>query len=249
VKQIDVLPDDILLGIFDFYVHVDTSHSFVGKTGVERWQSLVHVCRRWRGLVLGSPRRLNLQLYCTPKTPVRDTLDVWPALPLIVEGDMALSSGTDDIIAALGQSNRVCKVILGRLASWQLEEVLAAMHVPFPELTDLRLTSDGKTMPVIPNSFLDGSAPRRLRIFILLGIPFPGLPKLLLFATHLVHLRLYNIPHSGYFSPEAMLALLSVLSSLKASLKGLPLNSNLLNLALTAKLDVFLHQNVLSSPL
>jgi hypothetical protein len=41
---------------------------------------------QWRTLVLESPRRLNLRLFCTPKTPVKDTLDVWPALPLIVEG-------------------------------------------------------------------------------------------------------------------------------------------------------------------
>ena len=46
-------------------------------------------------------------------------------------------------------------------------------------------------------------------------IPFPGLPSLLLSATHLVQLRLTNIPHSGYISPEAMVGLLCALSSLK----------------------------------
>jgi F-box-like len=105
MKRIHVLPDDVLLEIFDFFV--DMRPPYLKKTGTEAWQSLVHVCRRWRSLVLGSPRRLNLQLYCTPKTPASETLDVWPALPLIVEGDMDLSSGTDNVIAALGQSNRV----------------------------------------------------------------------------------------------------------------------------------------------
>jgi hypothetical protein len=68
---------------------------------MEAWQSLVHVCRRWRSLVLGSPRRLNLRLLCTPKTHARDTLDVWPALRLIVEGnkDATFSPGTDNVIA------------------------------------------------------------------------------------------------------------------------------------------------------
>ena len=47
------------------------------------------------------------------------------------------------------------------------------------------------------------------------GIPFPGLPKLLLSANHLVDLSLTNIPHSGYISPEAVIVLLSVLSSVK----------------------------------
>ena len=209
--RIGVLPDDMLLEIFDFYMNP----SYRNKTEIEAWQSLVHVCRRWRSLVLASPRRLNLQLYCTPKTPARDTLNVWPALPLLIVGIMALTPGTDNVIAALGQSNCVYKVILLDLADWQMEKVFAAMQVSFPELTDLRLSSHVKTLSVIPvpDSFLGGSAPR-LRYFELSGIPFPRLPKLLLSATHLYYLKLSNIPHSGYFSPEAMASLLSVLSSL-----------------------------------
>ncbi len=184
------------------------------KKNIEKWQSLVHVCRRWRILVFGSPRRLDLQLVCTPRTPSRDTLDDWPALPLLIQGGLTSTSGADDIVVALRHSNRVCEVDL-----WgpyrELEKVLAAMQVPFPELTRLRLLSFDKTLPVIPDSFLGGSSPR-LRHFELWGIPFPGLPKLLLSATHLVNLDLSSIPHSGYLSPEAMVALFSVLSSLKS---------------------------------
>ena len=143
--------------------------------GIEAWQSLVHVCRRWRSLVFNSPRYLNLQLYCTPKTPAKDALGIWPALPLLIAGNMALLSGTDNIVAALGQSNRVCQVIL-QLAGWQLEEILAPMQVPFPELTELRLWSYDSSPVMIPDSFLDGSAPR-LRSFELEGISFPGLPN------------------------------------------------------------------------
>src|SRR6266403_705945 len=208
--RIDVLPDDVLLGIFDFYMDVDLSYG--GKMEIEAWQSLVHVCRRWRRVVFGSPRCLNLRLVCTPKTPARDTLDVWPALPLLIRSFMA-PSGVDNIIVVLGQSNRVCQVGLA-LADRQMEKVFTAMQVPFPELTDLRLTSYGETPPVVPDSFLGGSA-SHLRIFGLFGIPFPGLPKFLMYATHLVELYLSKIPHSGYFSPEAMAALLSILSSLQ----------------------------------
>ena len=191
---------------------------FEKKTSIEAWQSLVHVCQRWRSLVLESRRRLKLQLYCTPETPARDKLDAWPALPLIVGGTM-LSSGTDNIIAALEQTNRVCKVDLQVPADRRLERVLAAMQVSFPELTYLRLEPcpirEACEVPVIPDSFLGGSAPC-LRYFTLRGIPFPGLPKLLSSATHLVDLTLSNIPHSGYISPKAMIALLSVLSSLRS---------------------------------
>ena len=131
---------------------------------------------------------------------------------------MGSTSGMENIIAALEQSNRVRHVSLF-LMSWLLEEVFAAMQVPFPELIELRFFnlsfkfSNGETMPVIPDSFLDGSAPR-LQYFHLSGIPFPGLPKLLLSATHLVYLGLSDIPDFGYISPEAMVAPLSVLSSL-----------------------------------
>jgi len=193
-------------------------NQFGDKREIEAWQKLVHVCRRWRYLVFGLPRRLNLRLYCTPQTPARDTLDVWPALPLIIYGNLAPTNTTDNVIAALGQRNRVCQVALG-LDGWQLEEVLAPMHMSFPELTRLGLWSYGEPPTVIPDSFLGGSAPR-LRTLTLGSISFPGLPKLLLSATHLVNLRLWNIPHSGYFSPEAIVASLSVLSSLETLYLG-----------------------------
>ena len=203
MKRIDVLPDDVLLEIFDFYMSVGA------------WQSLAHVCQRWRNLAFGSPRRLNVRLCCTPETPARDILDIWPALPLIVRGKVTSLSGTDNVIAVLAQNNRVCQINIWGLSEWQLEKVLAAMQVPFPELTDLELVSDGKTLPVIPDSFLGGSAPR-LRKFNLNAILFPGLQKLFFSANHLVYLRLVNIPHSVYISSEAMVTLLSVLSSLDA---------------------------------
>jgi hypothetical protein len=210
--RIDILPDEVLLEIFDFYMVLRLVGEF--KRVTEAWQALVHVCRRWRSLVFASPRRLNLRLFCTPATPARDTLDVWPALPLIVWGNIASSSSTDNVIAALGQSNRVSEVSLSNLEGWQMEQVLAAMQAPFPELTDLQLESRGETPRSIPDSFLDGSAPR-MRSIVFGGIPFPGLPRLHLSATHLVRLCLDDIPHSGYISPEAIVSLLSVLSSLE----------------------------------
>ena len=77
-------------------------------------------------------------------------MDVWPALPLLIDGNMSLLSGMDDIIAALGKTNRVYQVFLENLAVWQLVKVLAAMQVPFPELTRLRLYLGGDTPPVVP---------------------------------------------------------------------------------------------------
>lgn len=84
--SIDVLPDEVLLEIFDFYV-VPQGPFRPDKRETEAWQSLVHMCRRWRSIVFGSSRRLNLQLFCSPRTPVRDTIDIWPELPLHIEVD------------------------------------------------------------------------------------------------------------------------------------------------------------------
>ena len=208
---IDILPDDALLEIFDFHTNRHPPDS--SKAMVEAWITLVHVCRRWRTIVLGSPRRLNLRLFCTPETPAKDRLDVFPTLPLIIAGNMTLS-GTDNIVAALGESNRVCDISLVGLADWQLEKVLAMMQVPFPELTELSLRSFEESSCVIPDSFLGGSALRLLH-FELDGISFPKLPNLLLSTNHLVDLCLFDNSHPGRISPETMVSLLSVLTSLE----------------------------------
>src|SRR6266849_6412952 len=88
------------------------------------------------------------------------------------------------------------------------------MEVPFPELAILRLSIEDSYVPVISDSFLGGSAPR-LRYLHFDAVPFSGLTKLLLFATHLVSIWLFNIPYYGYISPEAMATCLSVLTSLE----------------------------------
>ena len=94
------------------------------------------------------------------------------------------------------------------------------MQQPFPELTDLDLAARDERAPVVPASFLGGSAPQ-LRFLTLHSIPFPGLPKILLSATHLVNVTLRQIPHSGYFSPEALVTCLSVLTRLERLVIGL----------------------------
>jgi hypothetical protein len=182
------------------------------KKDVEAWQLLAHVCRRWRSVVFGSPRRLNLRLVCEPRTP-RGTLDVWPPFPLIIRHIIRTEDflREDGIIAVLKRRDRVCQIDISALDPTSTKILLAAMQHPFPELTDLRL--DG--MPTaIPDSFLGGSAPR-LRKLCLGPFLFPGLPKLLLSATHLVDLQLRYIHHPRIFSLKAMATALSTLASLQ----------------------------------
>jgi hypothetical protein len=63
-----MLPDDVLLEIFDSYVDEDVYGDFEEQR-IEEWVTLAHVCRRWRSVVFQSPHRLNLRLLCTPQTP------------------------------------------------------------------------------------------------------------------------------------------------------------------------------------
>ena len=205
-----MLPDDVLLAIF--YFRADENQNT--KEEIEEWQTLVHVCRRWRSLVFGSPRRLNLRLVCTSRTRARDTLNAWPALPLFVWCYSRYLGSVDNLVAVLARTNCVFQIDLRHISSSYFEGVLAAMQGPFPELRHLVLSSHDKAVPVLPDSFLGGSTPHLIDLE-LNGIPFPGLPTLLVSASHLVHLILYDIPHSGYFSPEAIVTALSSLFKLR----------------------------------
>ena len=183
------------------------------KRAVEAWQALVHVCRRWRSVVFGSPRRLNLQLSFGSGTS-GDMLEVWPALPLLISASV-YQDDADNIAVALERSDRVVEIRLDIHEGPALTKVFAAMHVPFPELTSLRIWSWSATMgTVLPDSLLGGSTPR-LRSLDLHRIPLPVFPKPLLSATHLINLHLTDIPHSAYISPEAMVTALSALNSLE----------------------------------
>ena len=146
---------------------------------------------------------------------MRDTLDIWPPFPLVVDNIAGPKEDMDNVFAALERRDRVDRIRLSEVNGSSLENVFAAMQEPFPELTFLWLSSNREPVPIVPDSFLGRSAPR-LGILMLRGIPFPGLPKLLLSATNLVGLQLWNIPHSGYISPDAVVTALSALTSLES---------------------------------
>jgi F-box-like len=211
----DMLPDDVLLEIFDLDLDEDM-YNYIESFEEVRWVRLVHVCRRWRSVVFQSPRRLNLRLLCTPTTPAKDSLDIWPPLPLIIRdiGDFSDKPSMDNIIAALEHSDRVCEIDLNNISSEHLGYLTnsAAMQKPFPELTylDFHMFGDGPGRR-LPDSFLGGTAPR-LRSLSLCNVPFPGLPKLLLSATRLVFLQLSA---SFYIRPEVLATSLSALTSLE----------------------------------
>jgi hypothetical protein len=205
---IDTLPDDVLLYIFDFYL--------AEASEVEAWHTLVHVCRRWRIVVFESPHRLNLRIACTSETQVREKLDVWPALPVVISGSCSSHKCLDNIMDAFEHHDRVCQIELFLMR--ELEDIFEALEKPFPELTVLNLHSTAFREgwdPIYSYSgqFLGGTT--HLRSLSLTRIPISGLPNLLLSSTDLVDLRLMEIPISVFVSPDEMTTALSALTRLQ----------------------------------
>lgn len=221
---IGVIPDDILLEIFGFYL--EEAYRFcqhMNLKGLEVWCRLTHVCQRWRCVVLASPVRLNLRLVCTGITYPGEMLYFWPTLPIIIEEGwldythwQPSSLKVKNIIAALTgkHRDRVCQISLRDLGISQLEIFTGLMQDPFPMLTHLELSSRDEPVTAISENFLGGSSPL-LQSLHFSNIPFPALPNLLLSTNNLVHLRLWKISHSGYISPEIMVTCLSSLTGLK----------------------------------
>ena len=203
--MIDMLPDNVLLEIFDFYRHNSMSKILILLDKTWRWDILTQVCRRWRHIIFESPRRLDLRLACSHKTPTERLLDIWPPFPIIVRWSIlnaprpADEKGVENIIAAIERRDRISDIYIIGVHGSALEKLVAVMHEPLPILTDFCLTSmDESPVPVLPNTFLGGSAPS-LRRFSLAGISFPTFLKFV-FPSTLFGLRVSRI--LGTFHPR-----------------------------------------------
>jgi len=157
LATIDALPDNVLLETFEFYLGKDDPDEavFDGGHDYNEWQTLVHVCRRWRCVVFTSPRRLDLKLYCCAQERSADskTLDIWPELPIVIDAFATESNAYETIIAALGHRNRVCKIDCYEEFQDSLLEEFAAIDEPFPALTSLDLVSSGQKCQSFPIRF------------------------------------------------------------------------------------------------
>ncbi|KAH9964767.1 hypothetical protein BGW80DRAFT_807229 [Lactifluus volemus] len=219
------LPDDVLLDIFDFYQVVFNKDSQVVNEYSWNWETLVHVCRRWRYIIFESPIRLNLQLFCTETSPVRKLLDVWPPYPLVIRFKVDYSyfivnlepgidsTVTDNLIGALERRDRVreIRVHITNPQNRPCERIIAAMEKPFPALRSFYFKSGDHSEEVILDTLSNGSAPC-LRTLALWEISFPSLPRLLSSTSDLTSLCLFN---AGYIRPETMATSLSALPKLE----------------------------------
>ena len=208
---INILPDDTLIEIF---VH------FVDQVKRNKaWPTLVHVCQRWRSVVFSSTNRLDLQLLCKARSRIRKSLDVWPVMPIVISDrrlQQAPICGVDNVIAALEHHDRVRHIELWGVTHSLLGRLASVIQEPFPELTFLTFLLNNKNAAsTLPGPFFGGSAPRLQRLH-LKGVPYPSILNLLVTATDLVNIDLWNIPYSGYVAAEEMVTWLAPMTRLKS---------------------------------
>jgi hypothetical protein len=171
------------------------------------WYKLAHVCRLWRNIILESPSRLDLHLYCTNGVPVADMLAHSPPLPLTIHYHADLGITAEDksgILLALSHRDRVRHIHLPNVGKF-----VAAMDDQFPILERMYINSWTKV--ILPVTF---RAPN-LRHLTLKTASLPIGSPLLTNAVGLVTLELLDIPASAYFPPSYILTQLSLMAQLE----------------------------------
>ncbi|KAF8269995.1 hypothetical protein EI94DRAFT_1724050 [Lactarius quietus] len=208
------LNDDILLDIFDCY-RLDDENHWNDRLG---WCNLSHVCQRWRHLIYESTFRLGMHIQCTEGTPIVDTLDHLPLLPLHVKYGYRSSFMTNrdelGLYHALRVHGRLFYVSLC-LPPSILHQCFVLMDKHFSILKCLYLrvssTADDTTTLTLPKTFV---APH-LRHLALPGISPPRRLRVLTSTVTLVTLDLWDIQASSYFRPRLLVARLRSLPQLK----------------------------------
>jgi hypothetical protein len=224
--SIDILDDDSLLNIFRLYRPVILDEDEVddcriltgGEWSRERWwYKLVHVCRRWRSLILASPSHLGLCLVCTYRTPVARMLAHSPPLPLIIdhlaqEHDVT-AKDEEWMLLALRQRDRVRRIRIV-MPIQDILKLAVTMDNEFPMLEHLDISlrkDDSNVTFTLPETF---RAPR-LRHLLLWNFAFSITSPILTTSTGLITLSLEGISASAYFSPSDLLKQLSSMPQLE----------------------------------
>ena len=212
------LNDDILLGIFNCY-RLDEEDDWNDRLG---WRNLSQVCQRWRHLIYECSSHLGMHIKCTNGSPMVNTLDHLPLLPLFVYYSSQYLASTvpkqDElgIYHTLRLHGRICHLELALSPSIS-HKVLALMNDNFPILEHLSvscsfsLDSRHRLPLTLPKTFL---APN-LRHLTLFGIGLSKRLRVLTSTVSLVTLNLSNIQTSSYFRPRLLAARLRSLSLLE----------------------------------
>ena len=209
--------DDVLLNIFNCY-RLDEEDDWNVRL---LWCKLSQVCQRWRHLIYDCASHLSMHIECTNGTPIVDTLDHLPPLPLVVDyktknkysGATVLTERDQiGILNAIRLHDRVRLIDLD-LPPSILYKVLALMdrHFPILEHLSLSFSAENSIHLTLPKAFM---APNIRHI----SIPSINLSKRLRLLTStisLVTLKLKNMQSSSYFRPRLLVARLSSLPQLE----------------------------------
>ena len=164
-----------------------------------------------------------LRIILKSKAHMKYILDSWPAFPIVVRyrgprSQKSKTKGVNNVIdAPHDYPDRICRVDLVAPSSI-LGSLICLFEKPFTALESIHIESNDTTGSplVIPGTFSDGSTPRLHNIWLDgISIPFPALRRVLLSASGLVFLDLRHIQNPGYFSPEALVPVLSDLAQLR----------------------------------
>ena len=203
------LNDDILLDIFNYY-RQDKTNGWNVRLG---WGKLFHVCQRWRHLIYDSTFHLGMHIQCTKGTPIVDTLDHLPPLPLLIDYGATITKQDEfGIYHALQLHDRVRRIHL-HLPPSILHKCLVLMDGRFPilEHLSLRFEVEKITTFTLPKAFL---APN-LRHLDIPSIGPPRRLRMLTFSVSLVTLVLRDIQASSYFRPKLLVARIGSLPRLE----------------------------------
>ncbi|KAI0261342.1 hypothetical protein BC834DRAFT_474617 [Gloeopeniophorella convolvens] len=210
--SIDVLPNEVLLEIFDSWRQLvlhDSCKPLISDVLIqEDWWGLTTVCRKWRQILLGSPSRLRLCLLYQGYAPHEILHFPYPLPLLITATEGRFPDDLDDAVPFFEQMNRALKITLE--GDYYILVKLCpelARSAPLLEYLAIKISTPGYDKGHLPSAFLGGNAPR-LRRLELDGITIINSPSFRAATAQLVSLsvslfRLFTVEH-----------LLSVLSHL-----------------------------------
>jgi hypothetical protein len=225
-SPIRTLNDDVLLIIFHLYRLADPDeHDDRNDDGITTqvywnrhrwWYKLAHVCRLWRNIILESPSRLDLHLYCTNGVHVADMLAHSPPLPLTIsyryhDTDLEMKAVDESgILLALSHRDRVRRIEFWRFPN--VGKFVTVMDDQFPVLE--RFYIDSSIEVVFPATF---QAPNLRHLFLTMASLPIGSPLLTTTAAGLrvVTLTLRDFPTSGHLPLSHILTWLSLMAQLE----------------------------------
>ncbi|KAI0262000.1 hypothetical protein BC834DRAFT_893569 [Gloeopeniophorella convolvens] len=161
------LPDTALLEIF--YAYRDNNIARYMAYWRRQWWNILpaHVCRRWREVILASPKSLRLRMLCGVHLPMVDILCHSPPFPLIVNsldfGPALSSEQVDALILTLGHVDRLYKVSLNTTPE-VLDKFVASVRGEASNLKHLHLESPANT--TLPALFPLINAPKLCTVYL-----------------------------------------------------------------------------------